>query len=46
MLLRKSKMQFVKKERNTQKAIALINYLKRSAMQQLMLRTQVFRKNF
>jgi hypothetical protein len=36
--------QFVKQERNTQHAIALLNYLKRIAPQQLMLRTQVFTK--
>jgi hypothetical protein len=42
MLRRKSKTQFVKQERNTQNAIALLNYLKRIAPQQLMLRTQVF----
>ncbi len=34
--------QFVKQERNTQNAIALLNYLKPIAPQQLMLRTQVF----
>jgi hypothetical protein len=33
-----------KQERNTQIAIALLNYLKRIALQQLMLRTQVFTK--
>jgi hypothetical protein len=38
-------MQFVKQERNTQNAIVLLNYLKRSALQQLRLRTQVFTKN-
>jgi hypothetical protein len=31
MLHSKSKTQFVKQERNTQKAIALLNYLKRIA---------------
>jgi hypothetical protein len=31
MLRRKSKIQFVKQERNTQNAIALLNYLKRNA---------------
>jgi hypothetical protein len=41
MLRRKSKMQFVKQERNTQNAIALLNYLKRIAPQQLMLRTKM-----
>jgi hypothetical protein len=46
MLRRKSKTQFIKQERNTQKAIALLNYLKRIALQQLMLRMQVFTKNF
>jgi hypothetical protein len=44
MLCRKSKTQFVKQERNTQNGIALMNYLKRIAPQQLMLRTQVFTK--
>jgi hypothetical protein len=44
MLRRKSKRQFVKQERNTQNTIALLNYLKRIASQQLMLRTQVFTK--
>jgi hypothetical protein len=33
----KSKMQFVKQEHNTQNPIALLNYLKRIAPQQLML---------
>jgi hypothetical protein len=37
-------MQFLKQERNTQNAIALLNFLKRIAPQQLMLRTQVFTK--
>jgi hypothetical protein len=46
MLRRKSKTQFVKEERSTQKAIALLNYLKRIAPQQLMLRMQVFTKIF
>jgi hypothetical protein len=45
MLRRKSKMQFVNQERNTQNATALLNYLERIAPQQLMLRTQVFTKN-
>jgi hypothetical protein len=45
MLCRKSKTQFVKQEHNTQNAIALLNYLKRIAPQQSMLRTQVFTKN-
>jgi hypothetical protein len=40
----KSKTQFVKQERNTQEAIALLNYLKRIAPQQLMIRMQVFIK--
>jgi hypothetical protein len=44
MLRRGSKTQFVKQERNTQNAIALLNYLKRIAPQQLMLRTLVFTK--
>jgi hypothetical protein len=42
MLRRKSKTQFLKQERNTQNAIALLIYLKRIAPQQLMLRMQVF----
>jgi hypothetical protein len=46
MLRCKSKTQFVKQERNTQNATALLNYLKRIALQQLMLRTQVFTKKF
>jgi hypothetical protein len=46
MLCRKSKTQFVKQERNTQNAIALLNYLKGIAPQQLMLRTQDFKKKF
>jgi hypothetical protein len=46
MMQRKSKTQFVKQERNTQNAIELLNYLKRIAPQQLMLRTQVFKKKF
>jgi hypothetical protein len=37
-------MQFLKQERNTQNAIALLNFLKRIAPKQLMLRTQVFTK--
>jgi hypothetical protein len=44
MLCRKSKTQFVKQECNTQKAIALLNYLKRIGPKQMMLRTQVFTK--
>ncbi len=44
MLRRKSKTQFVKQECNMQNAIALLNYLKRIAPQQLMLRKQVFTK--
>jgi hypothetical protein len=44
MLRRKSKTQFVKQERNTQKAIALLNYLKPIVPQQLMLRMQVYTK--
>jgi hypothetical protein len=43
-LRRKSKTQFVKQECNTQNTIALLNYLKRIAPQQLVLRTQVFTK--
>jgi hypothetical protein len=43
---RKSKTQFVNQKRNTQNAIALLNYLKQIAPQQLMLRTQVFTKIF
>jgi hypothetical protein len=46
MLRRKSKTQFVKQERNTQTAIALLNYLKCIALQQIMLRMQVFPKSF
>jgi hypothetical protein len=42
MLRPKSKKQFVNQERNMQNAIALLNYLKCIAPQQLMLRTQVF----
>jgi hypothetical protein len=45
-LCRKSKTQFVNQERDMQNAIALLNYLKRIAPQQLMLRTQVFTKTF
>jgi hypothetical protein len=37
MLRRKSKTPFVKQERNTQNAIALLNYLKRIAPQQFCL---------
>ncbi len=44
MLPRKSKTQFLKQEHNTQNVIALLNYLKHIALQQLMLRTQVFTK--
>ncbi len=44
MLRRKRKTQFVKQERNRQNAIAPLNYLKRIAPQQLMLRTQVLKK--
>jgi hypothetical protein len=46
MLRCKSKRQFVKQERNTQNAIALLNYLKHIAPQHLMRRMQVFSKNF
>jgi hypothetical protein len=46
MMRRKSKTQFVKQERNTQNVNVLLNYLKCIAPQQLMLRTQVFTKNF
>jgi hypothetical protein len=42
MLLRKSKMHFVKHERNTQNTMPLLNYLKSIALQQVMLRMQVF----
>jgi hypothetical protein len=45
-LCRKSKTQFVKQEHNTQNAIALLTYLKRIALQQLMLRMQVSQTNF
>jgi hypothetical protein len=41
MFRRKSKMQFVKQECKTQNALALLNYLKLIAPQQLMLRMQV-----
>jgi hypothetical protein len=44
MLRRKSKTQLEHQDRNTQNSIALLNYLKRIAPQQLMLRTQVFTK--
>jgi hypothetical protein len=44
MLRRKSKTQLVKQERNTQNAIAFLNYLMRIAPQQLTLRMQVFTK--
>jgi hypothetical protein len=46
MLRRESKMQFVKQEHAMQNAIALLNYLKRIAPQQLMLKTQFFKKKF
>jgi hypothetical protein len=46
MLRCKSKMQFLKPEHNTQNAIALFNYIKCIALQQLMLRMQVFTKKF
>jgi hypothetical protein len=46
MLCRKSKTQFVKQEPNMQNANARLNYLKHIALQQLMLRTQVFTKKF
>jgi hypothetical protein len=46
MLRRKSKTHLYKQERNTQNAIALLNYLKRIVRQQLMLRTEVFTKIF
>jgi hypothetical protein len=45
MLRRKSKTQFVKQKRNTQNTIAILNYLKRIAPQQLMVSRQVFTKN-
>jgi hypothetical protein len=44
MFRRKSETQFVNQERNMQNAIALSNYLKRIAPQQLMLRLLVFTK--
>jgi hypothetical protein len=44
--LGKSKTQFLKQEGNTQNAIALLNYLKHLAPQQLMLRTPVFTEKF
>jgi hypothetical protein len=42
MLCRKYKTQFLSKERNAQNPIALLNNLKRIALQQFMLRTQLF----
>jgi hypothetical protein len=39
-----SKTQFENREYNTQNAIALLNYFKRIALQQLIQRTQVFTK--
>jgi hypothetical protein len=42
MFRRKSKTQLEHQERNTQNSIALLNYLKCVAPQQLMLRMQVF----
>jgi hypothetical protein len=44
MLRLKSKTQFANQERNRKNAIALLNYLKRVAPQQLMLCTPVFTK--
>ncbi len=44
MLRRESKPQFVKQERNMQNVIAIMNYLKHIAPQQLMFRMQVFTK--
>jgi hypothetical protein len=44
IFLREIKWQFVKQERNTQIAIALLNYLKRMAPQQSMRRTEFFTK--
>ncbi len=41
MLHRKRKKQFLNQERNTQNEIALFNYLKRIAPQQLLLRMQL-----
>jgi hypothetical protein len=46
MLRRKSKTLFLKQERNTQNAIAHLNYLNCIGPQQLMLRMQVFPKKF
>jgi hypothetical protein len=46
MLHGKSKTQFVNQERNMQNAIALLNQLKGIATQHLLLRMQVFTKNF
>jgi hypothetical protein len=46
MLRHKSKRQFENPERNTQNPIALLNYLKHITPQQLILRTQVFKKKF
>jgi hypothetical protein len=44
MLRSKIKTQFENQEGNIQNAVALLNYLKRIAPQQFMLRTQVFTK--
>jgi hypothetical protein len=44
ILRREIKRQFLKQERNTQIVIALLNYLKRMAPQQLLRRTEFFTK--
>jgi hypothetical protein len=44
MLRRKSKTQFEKRERNMQKAIALLHCLMRITPQQFVLKTQIFTK--
>jgi hypothetical protein len=46
MLRSKSKTQFANQERNMQNSIALLNYFKRIAQQQIMLRMLVFTKLF
>jgi hypothetical protein len=46
MLRRKSKTQLANHERNTQNAIALLNYLQRIVPHRLLLRTQVFTQKF
>jgi hypothetical protein len=47
MLRRKSKTKFENRERNAQNALAILNCLKRIALQQSVLKTQNFhKKNF